>query len=53
MQCRVEEKVKKLAEVKVEDSVSIEEIQAIKDILIRAGLMVETEDRNIFILSKA
>jgi len=46
-----DERIKKLAEVKLDAQISIEELQAIRQILINAGLLVKIEGRELMILS--
>ena len=45
-----DERIKKLAEVKLDAQISIEELQAIRQILINAGLLVKIEGRELMIL---
>ncbi len=47
------QELKVIAEVKIRDDTDAEKVQAIKDILIRAGLLIDIDGREITILEKA
>ena len=44
--------IKKIGEIRFDNNVSIEELQAIKNILTKAGLIVEVEERDLMILAR-
>ncbi len=46
------ERLKVIAEVKVEPEATAEQLQAIKNILIKAGLLVDIDGREITILER-